>query len=70
MAKTLIDIDEELLAEATVALGTATKKDTVTAALTKIVEEARERRLRALEQLRIAADEGAFDWDRLPELDE
>jgi len=70
MVKTLIDLDEELLAEATVALGTTTKKDTVTAALTRIVEEARARRLRALEQLRIAADEGAFDFDRLAELDE
>ncbi|MFG1952904.1 type II toxin-antitoxin system VapB family antitoxin [Micromonospora sp. NPDC048830] len=30
MAKTLLDLDEDLLAEATAALGTATKKETVT----------------------------------------
>jgi Arc/MetJ family transcription regulator len=70
MAKTLLDLDEELLAEATVALGTTTKKDTVTAALTRIVEEARARRLRAYDALQAAADEGAFDFDRLAELDE
>ncbi len=70
MAKTLIDIDEALLAKATVALGTTTKKDTVTAALTKIVDEDRERRLRAYDALQRAADEGAFDFDRLAELDE
>ncbi len=70
MTKTLIVLDDNLLAEATVALGTTTKKDTVTAALTKVVDEKRAHRLHALEQLRAAADEGAFDWDRLAELDE
>lgn len=33
MAKTLIDVDEELLAAAAVELGTGTKKDTVNEAL-------------------------------------
>jgi Arc/MetJ family transcription regulator len=70
MAKTLIDIDEELLARATLALGTSTKKDTVAAALRKIVDDDRERRLRAYDALQRAADEGAFDFDRLAELDE
>jgi len=70
MAKTLLDIDEDLLAEATVALGTATKKDTVTEALRRTVEESRERRRHALEELRRMTDEGAFDFDRLAELDE
>lgn len=70
MAKTLIDIDEELLAEASTALGTSTKKDTVTRALQRAVDESRERRRRALASLRQMADEGAFDFDRLPELDQ
>lgn len=37
MAKTLIDIDEELLAQARDALGTTTKKDTVNAALREVL---------------------------------
>ncbi|MFS8478043.1 MAG: type II toxin-antitoxin system VapB family antitoxin [Micromonosporaceae bacterium] len=69
MAKTLIDIDEDLLAEASAALGTVTKKDTVTQALRKAVEDSRQRRRRALAELRRIADEGGFDFDRLPELD-
>jgi Arc/MetJ family transcription regulator len=44
MTKTVIDIDDELLAEAGKALGTTTKKDTVNKALKEIV------RLRAVEQ--------------------
>lgn len=44
MTKTLIDIDEELLAEAAIAFGTKTKKDTVNAAL----KEGVERKKRAL----------------------
>ena len=44
MAKTLIDIDEQLLADAAIAFGTKTKKDTVTAAL----KEGVERKKRAL----------------------
>jgi Arc/MetJ family transcription regulator len=37
MAKTLIDIDDELLERARPILGTATKKDTVNAALREVV---------------------------------
>lgn len=70
MSKTLIDVDEDLLAEATTALGTATKKDTVNEALRQAVETSRERRRRGLTSLRRIADEGGFDFDRLAELDQ
>ncbi len=69
MAKTLVDIDEDLLAEATTALGTTTKKDTVNSALRFAVEQIRARRERALADLQTIADEGGFDFDRLDELD-
>ena len=70
MAKTLLDVDEDLLAEASTALGTSTKKDTVNEALRQAVEVSRERRRRALEDLQRLADEGAFDFNRIAELDE
>jgi Arc/MetJ family transcription regulator len=70
MAKTLLDVDENLLAEASTALGTSTKKDTVNEALRQAVAVSRERRRQALESLRRIADEGGFDFDRLPELDQ
>jgi Arc/MetJ family transcription regulator len=70
VAKTLLDVDEDLLAEASTALGTSTKKDTVNEALRQAVEVSRERRRRALEDLQRLADEGAFDFDRIAELDE
>ncbi|HLJ21881.1 MAG TPA: type II toxin-antitoxin system VapB family antitoxin [Stellaceae bacterium] len=70
MSKTLIDIDDDLLAEAAIALGTGTKKDTVTQALQHTVEEARARRRAALHELQEMAREGAFDFDRLEELDQ
>lgn len=69
MAKTLVDVDEELLSEATAALGTSTKKDTINEALRQAVETTRERRRRGLEDLQRIADEGGFDFDRLDELD-
>jgi len=65
MAKTLIDVDEDLLVEATTALGTATKKDTDNGALRQAVETSREKRRRALEDLQRIADESGFDFDRL-----
>jgi len=37
MAKTLIDVDDELLARAAEILGTATKKDTVNRALAEVI---------------------------------
>jgi Arc/MetJ family transcription regulator len=70
VAKTLLDVDEELLAEASTALGTSTKKDTVNEALRRAVEVSRERRRRARENLQRLADEGAIDFDRIAELDE
>lgn len=48
MTKTLIDIDDELLGEASTALGTRTKKDTVHSALTEAVAVARRREHLAL----------------------
>ena len=65
MAKTLLDLDENLLAEAAATLGTKTKKDTVTLALQKVSEDARSRRASALEDLLQAADADVFDYDRL-----
>lgn len=44
MAKTLIDVDEESLAEAQQALHTETKKDTVNAALRAVAAMAARRR--------------------------
>jgi Arc/MetJ family transcription regulator len=69
MTKTLIDVDEDLLAEATTALGTATKKDTINEALRKVVGESRARRAQALRNLQQIADEGGFNFDLLDELD-
>lgn len=48
MTKTLIDIDDGLLADASNALGTRTKKDTVHTALTEAVAAARRREHLAL----------------------
>jgi Arc/MetJ family transcription regulator len=59
MTKTLIDIDEELLAEAAIAFGTKTKKDTVNAALKEGVK--RKKRALALARLAARADAGDFD---------
>lgn len=70
MTRTLLDLDEELLNEATTALGTSTKKETVTVALRNAVDESRKRRAAALERLQEIADRGGFDFDRLDELDE
>ena len=44
MAKTLIDVDDDLLVAAQAALGTATKKDTVNAALAQVAALAARRR--------------------------
>ena len=70
MAKTLLDLDEDLLAEAAATLGTKTKKDTVTLALQKVSEDARARRASALEDMLAAADADVFDYDRLADLDQ
>jgi Arc/MetJ family transcription regulator len=44
MATMLIDLDEELLAEAATALGTGTPTETVVAALRLVIQVARDRR--------------------------
>jgi Arc/MetJ family transcription regulator len=70
MAKTLLDLDENLLAEAGAVLGASTKKETVARALQRVVDDARTRRAQGLTDLIAVADSGGFDFDRLEELDE
>jgi Arc/MetJ family transcription regulator len=55
MTKTLIDIDDELLAKAAAVLGTSTKKDTVNAALADVL------RVRAANQFLESARSGLYD---------
>lgn len=61
MSRTVIDLDDELLAEVAKALGTGTKKETVNTALREVLEN--RRRALALTRLRAAAGEGAFDLE-------
>ncbi|MEV5499784.1 type II toxin-antitoxin system VapB family antitoxin [Nonomuraea fuscirosea] len=56
MAKTVIDLDDEALAEAARLLGTATKKDTVNTALREVVE--RRGRAEAVARMRAMVAEG------------
>jgi len=56
MSRTLIDLDDEALAEAARHLGTATKKDTVNAGLREIVD--RRSRAAAVERMRQMVAEG------------
>jgi Arc/MetJ family transcription regulator len=55
MTKTLIDIDDELLAKAAAVLGTNTKKDTVNAALADVL------RVRTASQFLESARSGLYD---------
>ena len=59
MARTVIDLDDEVMASVVKELGTTTKKDTVNAALREVL--ANRRRAVALTRLRDAATDGAFD---------
>ncbi|MGV9772302.1 type II toxin-antitoxin system VapB family antitoxin [Streptosporangium sp. NPDC003464] len=61
MSWTMIDLDDDLLAEVAKALGTGTKKETVNTALREVLEN--RRRALALARLRGAAAEGAFDLE-------
>ncbi|MEU0543959.1 type II toxin-antitoxin system VapB family antitoxin [Nocardia sp. NPDC005978] len=61
MARTVIDLDDELLADVSKALGTTTKKDTVNAALREILEI--RRRAVALTRLQEAVADGAIDTE-------
>ncbi|MFD5147950.1 type II toxin-antitoxin system VapB family antitoxin [Streptomyces sp. NPDC058401] len=63
MSRTVIDLDDELLADVAQALGTSTKRDTVNTALREVLET--RRRALALTRLRAAAADGAFDLDIL-----
>ncbi|MEV5836540.1 type II toxin-antitoxin system VapB family antitoxin [Nocardia sp. NPDC052112] len=63
MARTVIDLDDQLLADVSKTLGTSTKKDTVHAALREVLEN--QRRVLALIRLQDAAADGAFDLDLL-----
>jgi Arc/MetJ family transcription regulator len=55
MTRTLVDIDDQALADAAAELGTSTKVETVNRALAEIA--ARPRRLAFLEGLRVAEDD-------------
>ena len=59
MSRTVIDLDDDLVAEVARALGTRTKKDTVNSALREVLEN--RRRAVALTRLREATADGAFD---------
>lgn len=59
VSRTVIDLDDELLASVARELGTSTKKDTVNAALREVLEN--RRRALALTRLRAAATDGGFD---------
>jgi Arc/MetJ family transcription regulator len=61
MARTMIDIDDEALADAGRVLGTTTKKDTVNAALREVVT--RQQRLEALFEQQEMATRGDIAWD-------
>ncbi|HEY9439461.1 MAG TPA: type II toxin-antitoxin system VapB family antitoxin [Streptomyces sp.] len=63
MSRTVIDLDDEALAAAAIELGTTTKRDTINTALREVT--ARYRRLRALEEARQLAADGALDLDIL-----
>ena len=59
MSRTVIDLDDDLVAEVAQALGTRTKKETVNTALREVLEN--RRRAMALTRLRDATADGAFD---------
>jgi Arc/MetJ family transcription regulator len=61
MSRTVIDLDDGLVADVAKALGTSTKKETVNTALREVLET--RRRALALTRLRGAVAEGAFDLE-------
>ncbi|MEU9288056.1 type II toxin-antitoxin system VapB family antitoxin [Streptomyces sp. NPDC048275] len=63
MSRTVIDLDDEALAEAARHLGTSTKKDTVNAALREIAD--RRRRAVAVERMRQMVAEGEIDFSAI-----
>jgi Arc/MetJ family transcription regulator len=65
MTRTVIDLDDDLVADVAKALGTGTKKETVNTALREVLEN--RRRALALIRLRAAASEGAFGLELFEE---
>lgn len=63
MARTVIDLDDDLVVEVAGVLGTKTKKDTVNSALREVLQA--RRRAIALAELRASVAEGAIDVDLL-----
>lgn len=63
MSRTVIDLDDDLVADVARELGTTTKRDTVNQALREVIEN--RRRALALTRLREAATDGAFDLQLL-----
>ncbi|GGO60580.1 type II toxin-antitoxin system VapB family antitoxin [Nonomuraea cavernae] len=63
MTKTLIDLDDEALAEAAKLLGTWSKKDTVNTAIREIVD--RRRRAAAVARMRAMVSEGEIDFSAI-----
>ena len=61
MTRTVIDLDDDLVADVAKALGTGTKKETVNTALREVLEN--RRRALALTRLRAASADGAFDLE-------
>ncbi|GAA2128568.1 type II toxin-antitoxin system VapB family antitoxin [Glycomyces algeriensis] len=59
MTRTMIDLDDELVAEVSKALGTKTKKETVNSAMREVLET--RRRAMALTRLRAMVEDGAID---------
>jgi Arc/MetJ family transcription regulator len=59
MTRTVIDLDDDLVAEVSKALGTKTKKETVNTALKEVLET--RRRAMALTMLRALVEDGAID---------
>ncbi|MFJ3171634.1 type II toxin-antitoxin system VapB family antitoxin [Streptomyces roseus] len=63
MSRTVIDLDDEALAEAARHLGTTTKRDTVNAALREIAD--RRRRAAAVERMRRMVVDGEIDFSAI-----
>ena len=59
MSRTVIDLDDDLVADVARALGTRTKKETVNTALREVLEN--RRRAVALTRLRGTTADGGFD---------
>jgi Arc/MetJ family transcription regulator len=61
VSRTVIDLDDDLVADVAQALGTSTKKETVNTALREVLDN--RRRALALTRLRSATEDGAFDLE-------